>query len=211
MQGNSELMTLSQLPPGSVQLPRQGKPLTGWELGEGLVNLVRQAGLDETDLVIKLAGEWWNREHLTFPRASVRWVASATGIWLILRLMGEKEFTWSRGEWPDGGLTVVGPCERPDDLREGLGLPIVVKFRTPGDAVVSVAVVEGQVESASAAVSEKVVEPVSGAEPVVVTVETPLEELVGEPPRAPLVNRSVEPLKVAPKPQGAQLLKGVRK
>lgn len=208
-----ETISLAQLPPGSRQLPRQGRALSGAELAEGLVGLVeRELGVEAAaEAEERLARCEWAAEHLTWPRAQVEWWTDGRGLWMRVEL--GRGLAWEFG-WEDRDADVrqmrrVGPCERPDDLREALGLPIVVKFEDRAGNYLNVRVSEPAVEP-TILIDDKVVEPVRGADPVVVTLEVPASELVAEVPQAPqLVTQSSKPAPA--KPAGAQLLKGGRK
>lgn len=213
----NDLITLDKLPAGSTQLPRPGKPLSGWELSVGLVNLVDrevgEAGVEKLREV--LANEWWNRENLVFPRARVDWSSENGKIWVRLILMGGKAFEWSFANYdgPFEHISSVGPCDRPDDLREALGLPVVVKFRDRDGNTLNVRLDEAMAQykpQGVRIVRDEVVKPDSGADPVVVTIETPVDELVAEPPRVPLLASKPVAAPVATRPQGV-VLKGVRK
>ena len=219
MQDRGDLMKLNDLPAGSVQLPRTGRPLNGWELAEGLKNLTWKEAGNGAALELEKAtyNEWWNREHLQFPRAQVEWRMDEKSGWVVLTLMANKWFQWEFGpvcktEWTEL-VKRVGPCDRPDDLREALGLPVVVNFRQPDKAIVSVRVDGGMGEFKPEGVRYKTgMDQAMDApsQPVIGLVEIVSEELVAEPPKVPLLATKPVVVPAATKLQGV-VLKGGRK
>ncbi len=173
------------VPFGAKIISGSARAINGTEVAQGIKSLLKRAAHelgcpDEQTLIEMFEAKWrqWpelGKLNVAFPMLQLgvwAWMydGGVVGVKILMRTDSQRHKEMTLGTWDDEQVVTkefkveVGPEARPDDLREKLGLTILIEVELP----------DGKRQMIEAPTAVPASEPIKMAEPVVV--ELPVTE-----------------------------------